>query len=59
MKKKLKKIDEEEKEKIEYLSRSFRLHQQTYSSLKELKNKAGLSWNLFFYNKIIKNKNKK
>jgi len=53
MEKKEKKIDEEE-EKIEYLSRSFRLHEQTYESLKELRKESGLSWNLFFYNNLIK-----
>ena len=53
MEKKEKKIDEEE-EKIEYLSRSFRLHEQTSESLKELRKESGLSWNLFFYNNLIK-----
>ena len=48
------KENDDDEEKIEYLSRSFRLHEQTYNTLKELRKKAGLSWNLFFYKKLIK-----
>ena len=46
----------EKKEKIKYKKYSFRLHDDTYKTLKKEKNKLGLSWNKYIYS-LIKNKN--
>ena len=42
------------KKKIEYRSYSFRLNDETYKTLKKMRNKYDKSWNLFFYNNLIK-----
>ena len=45
--------------KIKYRSYSFRLNEKTYKALKKFRGESGESWNLFFYNNLIKKDDKK
>ena len=45
----------EKKQKIKYKVFQFRLNDETYKKLKQIKKKKGLTWNLTFFN-LIKDK---
>ena len=39
---------------IKYKSYTFKLNKKTIDTLREMRGKTELSWNLFFYNNLIK-----
>ena len=47
--KKLEKVD-----KLQYNTKTFRLSDETIKGLTKAKESSGLSWNLYFYNNLIK-----
>ena len=54
MSEKKRKNEETVDEHIKYKAYAFKLNDKTVETLREMKQQSGLSWNLFFYNNLIK-----